>query len=295
MGVGDVDPAHLEELAWLLRDARERTVGRESEWEKERRRIADNADPATVAALEALWAENGSQAESRSGAGDAVLFDVLDFFLAYVAFPSQEAAWAATLWAAHTHFAGHLETTPRLAVVSPEPQCGKTRLLEVFELLCSRPFNAVNTSVAAMFRLVESVHPTLLFDEADTYFGTKAREHEELRGLINAGHRRGAQAFRCVGDPKKMEVRAFPAFCPVALACIGDLPATIFDRAVIVRMRRRRRDERVMPFRQRTAGPHGHQHRRAPGRLGRRRRRPGRHRRARAARLAHRPARRRVR
>ena len=64
-------------------------------------------------------------------------------------------------------------------------------------------------------------------------------------------------AFRCVGDPKKMEVRAFPAFCPVALACIGDLPATIFDRAVIVRMRRRRRDEQVRPFRQRNAAPVG--------------------------------------
>jgi hypothetical protein len=187
-----------------------------------------------------------------------VLLDVLGLFADYVAFPTLEAAWAATLWAAHTHFAGHFETTPRLAVVSPEPQCGKTRLLEVCELVAARPYNAVNTSVAAMFRLVESAHPTLLFDEADTYFGAKAREHEELRGLINAGHRKGAMAFRCIGDPKRMEVRAFPAYCPVALACIGDLPATIFDRSVIIRMRRRRLDERVKPFRQRHAGAAGH-------------------------------------
>jgi hypothetical protein len=191
------------------------------------------------------------------GEADILLDDELDFFLCYVAFPSIEAAWAATLWAAHTHFAPYLDTTPRLAVVSPEPQCGKTRLLEICELVCSRPYTAVNTSVAAMFRLVESVNPTLLFDEADTYFGPRAHEHEELRGLINAGHRRGALAWRCVGDPKHMEVRSFPAFCPVALACIGDLPATIFDRAVIIRMRRRRPDERLRPFRQRTATPVG--------------------------------------
>jgi hypothetical protein len=193
----------------------------------------------------------------HEGKADVPLDDGLDFFLRYVAFPSIEAAWAATLWAAHTHFAWRLETTPRLAVVSPEPQCGKTRLLEICELICSRPYTAVNTSVAAMFRLVESVKPTLLFDEADTYFGPRVHEHEELRGLINAGHRRGAEAWRCVGDPKRMEVRSFPAFCPVALACIGDLPATIFDRAVIIRMRRRRSDERIMPFRQRTATPVG--------------------------------------
>ena len=85
--------------------------------------------------VEALWAENGSQAESHSGAGDAVLFDVLEFLLEYVAFPSTEAAWALTLWVAHTHFAARLETTARLAVVSPEPQCGKTRLLEVCQLV----------------------------------------------------------------------------------------------------------------------------------------------------------------
>lgn len=191
------------------------------------------------------------------GAADELLLDLLGFLLDYVAYPSDEAARAHALWIAHTHIGEHLETTPRLAVVSPEPQCGKTRLLELSELVCARPYQAVNTSPAAMFRLVEKEAPTLLFDEADSYFGSRAREHEELRGLINAGHRKGARAFRCVGDPKKMEVRSFPAYCPVALACIGDLPATIFDRAVIIRMRRRRHDERILPFRQRHAGPVG--------------------------------------
>jgi hypothetical protein len=138
-------------------------------------------------------------------------------------------------------------------------QCGKTRLLEVVELVCAKPFAAVNTSPAAMFRLVEAESPTLLFDEADRYFGRKAPEHEELRGLINAGHRKGQKVWRCVGDPKKMEVRALPAYCAVALACIGDLPATIVDRAVVIRMRRRRSDEKINLFRIRHAEPVGHQ------------------------------------
>lgn len=230
-----------------------------------RRRVSDKTIARTRASMPAGWPLlAGQEALRGAGAGaalvddaESLLFDLLEFIVSFVALPSIEASWAAALWAAHTHFAAQLETTPRLAVVSPEPQCGKTRLLEVLQLVCARTYSAVNTSVAAMFRLVESLQPTLLFDEADTYFGARAREHEELRGLINAGHRKGAMAFRCIGDPKRMEVRAFPAFCPVALACIGDLPATIFDRAVIVRMRRRRADERVAPFRQRHAGPSG--------------------------------------
>ena len=73
-----------------------------------------------------------------------------------------------------------------------------------------------------------------MFDEVDAFFGPKAKEHEELRGLLNAGHRRGAVAYRCVGEQAKTEIRAFPAFCPVALARIGGLPDTILDRSVLV-------------------------------------------------------------
>ena len=51
-------------------------------------------------------------------------------------------------------------------------------------------------------------------DEADTYLGPNAaRQHEELRGFVNAGHRRGAKAYRCVGEPAKIRVEAFPAYC----------------------------------------------------------------------------------
>ncbi len=94
----------------------------------------------------------------------------------------------------------------------------------------------------------------MLFDECDTYFGPMAKgDHEELRGLVNAGHRKGAVAYRCVGDPKNMQVKAFPAYAAVAIAGIGDVPATILDRAVLVRMRRRAPDEPVQPFRRRKA------------------------------------------
>jgi hypothetical protein len=40
--------------------------------------------------------------------------------------------------------------------------------------------------------------PTILYDEIDTVFGPKAKDNEEIRGLLNAGHRRGAVAGRCV-------------------------------------------------------------------------------------------------
>ena len=169
----------------------------------------------------------------------------------YVAFGSPHACVAITLWSAHTWVVDSFDSTPRLVLVSPEKQSGKTRTLEVLELLVRAPRLGVNLSVAAMFRLVGAEQPTLLFDEADTFFGPKAKEHEELRGLINAGHRKGQDAFRCVGE--KQEPRAFPSYTPVAMAAIGDLPDTITDRAVVINMRRRAQAEHIEPFRLRVA------------------------------------------
>jgi hypothetical protein len=189
-------------------------------------------------------------------AGCFLLDQVAAELARYVAFPSPEARDAVALWAAHAHAVNAFESTPRLALLSPEKGSGKTRTLEVLDLLVPEPMHTVNATAAAIFRTVEAHQPTLLFDEADTIFGPLARgDHEELRGLVNAGHRKGAVAYRCVGDPAKMEVKAFPAFCAVAIAGIGDLPDTILDRAVLVRMRRRGPGEQVEPFRHRLAAP----------------------------------------
>jgi len=191
--------------------------------------------------------------------GEGLLDEVADFLAKYVSFPSPEARDAVALWAAHAHAMAAFESTPRLALLSAEKQSGKTRCLEVLELLVPEPKHAANLTAAALFRLVgREGGCTLLFDEIDVFFGNRASEHEDLRGLLNAGHRRGAVAYRCVGDGGKMEVREFPAFCAVALAGIGDLPDTILDRSILIRMRRRAPGETVQPFRQREASAPGH-------------------------------------
>ena len=47
------------------------------------------------------------------------------------------------------------DSTPRLAFLSPEPASGKTRALEVTELLVPRPVEFVNVSAAYIFRKVD--------------------------------------------------------------------------------------------------------------------------------------------
>ena len=44
-------------------------------------------------------------------------------------------------------------------------------------------------------------------------FGAKAKEHEELRALLNSGHRRGAMAGRCVVRGKIVETEEISVLC----------------------------------------------------------------------------------
>lgn len=190
--------------------------------------------------------------ERQNERGAEILDHVLALFRRFVAYPSEHAAVAHTLWTAHTHAMECWDSTPRLAFLSPEPGSGKSRALEVTELLVPGAVQAVNVSPAYLFRKVGSdAGLTLLYDEIDTVFGPKAKENEELRGFLNAGHRKGSMAGRCVVRNKEVLTEDFPAYCAVAMAGLGSLPDTILTRAVIVRMRRRAPHEKVEPFRRR--------------------------------------------
>ena len=181
------------------------------------------------------------------------LKSVYDFLGRFVAYPNDSSHVAHTLWLAHTHLMDAWISTPRIAFLSPEAASGKTRALEVTELLVPRAVEAVNVTPAYLFRKVGDAagRPTILYDEIDTIFGPRAKDNEEIRGLLNAGHRQGAVAGRCVVKGKIVTTEDFPAYCAVALAGIGTLPDTLLSRCIIVKMRRRAPGETVEPFRRR--------------------------------------------
>ena len=76
---------------------------------------------------------------------------------------------------------------------------------------------------------------------------------EGLRAILNAGHRRGAVVSRCGDQKTGFQLKDFQVFCPKAIAAIGELPGTIADRSIPIRLRRRTRGETVERFRLRDA------------------------------------------
>jgi hypothetical protein len=74
-------------------------------------------------------------------------------------------------------------------VHTPEPESGKTRVLEVLELLVPEPMLVLNASPSAIFRTLSKRQITLLFDEVDAIWSKSGKDdnHEDLRALLNAG------------------------------------------------------------------------------------------------------------
>jgi len=190
-------------------------------------------------------------AEAKQQNAAALLDDVRTFIRRFCVFADGHALTAVALWAAHAHMIGHFHTSPRLMLSSPEPNSGKTRVLEILDLLVPEPMMSLNASPAGIFRTLANRQITLLFDEVDAIWNKRGKDdnHEDLRALLNCGYKRGATIPRCVGP--KHEVKDFPVFAAVALAGIGDLPDTIMSRAIVIRMRRRAPTESVESFRTR--------------------------------------------
>jgi hypothetical protein len=145
------------------------------------------------------------------------------------------------LWCMGTYAFDEFHIFPKLIFHSPEKRCGKSTALDVVEAISSRALFSSSISPAAVFRVIEKYHPTLVIDEADTFISGR---NDELIGIINSGHARNrAYVIRTVGDDH--EPKQFSTWAPQVFASIKRLQDTVMDRAIVIELRRKTRDERT--------------------------------------------------
>lgn len=178
-----------------------------------------------------------------------LLTTLVDLIRCFVALSVAEARVIA-LWIAHTHALDAAEATPYLSITSAEKRCGKTLLLEVLELFVHNPWLTGRVTAAVLYRKIDARHPALLLDESDTAFGSGREYAEALRGILNSGYRRSGATSACVGSGANITYQDFSTFCPKAIAGIGELPDTVADRCIPLRLKRARPGE-VERFRRR--------------------------------------------
>jgi putative DNA primase/helicase len=176
--------------------------------------------------------------------GAELLDDLAETFNRYVLLPNGGEETCA-LWSLHTHAYDCFPVSPYLCITSPTPECGKTTLTAVFEAVVANPIQASNISSAAVYRAIERWHPTLIVDEADTFL----RDNDELRGILNAGHRRNTFVIRVEGDDH--EPRRFSVWCPKVIAMIGKPHPTLSSRSIMIDLKRKTMMEKRERFTER--------------------------------------------
>jgi hypothetical protein len=169
--------------------------------------------------------------------GAVLCHDVACFFDRYAALP-EHAAIALALWSIHTHCFDLWRYSPRLHMTAPTRRAGKTRVLNLLNLLVAKPLKTESVTPPALFRTVEMARPTMLLDECNALLDDNA----ELVALLNSGFECNGMVVRTVGDA--FEPRQFSVFGPVAMAGIGSLARTLSDRCITVPMQRALPSER---------------------------------------------------
>lgn len=76
--------------------------------------------------------------------GERMLDRVYAFLGRFISDLTEHAHLALALWCVHAHLMDKWESTPRMAFLSPEPASGKSRALEITELLVPNPVAAIS-------------------------------------------------------------------------------------------------------------------------------------------------------
>jgi Protein of unknown function (DUF3631) len=195
---------------------------------------------------------NKSVAQGEKG---GTPLDALQLYISRFVHLSKSQLQVAALWVVHTYTLQFTDTTPYLAVTSAEKQSGKSRFLEVLETLVMNPWLTGRVTPAVLIRKVDAKQPTLLLDESDAAFAGNKEYAEALRGVLNTGHRRNGKASCCNGQGADISYRDFSTFGAKVIAGIGNLPDTVADRAIPIRLKRAAPGEVVEKFRLREVKP----------------------------------------
>ena len=226
------------------------------DYERQRDPAAKALGISRVSALDAEVKQRQRQIQARDDAnelltgidpwpypvdGNKLALDIRSLFKKHCVLPAGGEV-ALSIWCMASYAINAFRIFPKLCLFSPEKRCGKTTTLEVTGALVCKQLSASNVTPAVIFRAIELWQPTLLIDEADTFLGG----NEEMRGIVNSGHRRsGAFVLRVDGEGAAMVPKQFSTWAPMAIAMIGTPPDTIKDRSLMIVLRRKQSGEQI--------------------------------------------------
>jgi hypothetical protein len=139
-----------------------------------------------------------------------------------------------TLWALHTFVYEKFDYTPRLVIISPIENCGKSAIIDILEVLVASPKVMTSATAANVFRRTNE-GKTILLEEFDNVSVSK-----DLKSVLNDGYKIG----RTIDRVKGSESITYKIFAPLAIATNllengkVPVPTPTMSRAIIIRIKR---------------------------------------------------------
>jgi len=210
------------------------------------RQAQQSRDVAVPAGPPAAYRPSGTVATQGPRIPGDQLLDLLEsgWFSFYARTPSQAAADAVTLWAAHCWMRDEsgvlvFRATPRLYVLSSEPGSGKSHLLELLSMVVPNCHGLdLEPTAPGLAYTLSSEHATVLIDESDVLFGQGARR-QAVRAIINGGYTRRGTYLNGKGG----KATRLPIFGPIAMAGLdtmetdtGESLKALLSRGIKIRM-----------------------------------------------------------
>jgi hypothetical protein len=177
--------------------------------------------------------------------GVQLLNDLITYYHKYVRLRQDEYIVMAP-WVLHCHAFLAFSRTPYLSVSSPSPECGKTQLLEVTELVVPNPWLTMSVTNAVLGRKIDQSHPVLMLDEIDNVLAGDKELLAAIKATINSGYKRSGN--RSILEPVKgggWTCKNLSTFCPKILSGISGLPEATKSRCIPIEMERMLPGDRV--------------------------------------------------
>lgn len=154
----------------------------------------------------------------------------------YIDFDEDSLATVIACWITLTYCYESFDYCGYLAIRSPTPRCGKSRLLKLIRLFCVdlSPITTQPTG-ATLYRTNRKVQ---LLDEIDQLRNKDKEAFAIAIAVLNSGFEKGGVVERCEKEGGKFVMREYPTYGPKALAGIESLADTLADRCFHIPMKR---------------------------------------------------------
>ncbi|MEM2085766.1 MAG: hypothetical protein QXW60_07950 [Nitrososphaerota archaeon] len=171
-----------------------------------------------------------ARAPSSIGEDPSLWSDTAAFIKEYFDHPREEVYHVMAATVAWSYFIHDVKaSTPYLCFLGPW-RSGKSRALEAMEALCYKSFLLVDPSESSIFRIVETVKPTIIIDEAQIV-------DSNVRAIMSAGYQWGARVPRTI-DPEADGLSALKFFDTFGLKIFAtreEPPDDIFSRSIVIK------------------------------------------------------------